>query len=87
MNNGFPFRQQPAPKPRASINLDDQIACQCGEDVFIPASRIFKVPGQIVGTWDITFGQVFYCRKCGEVIQVDKAPTRKDVQERVKAAN
>jgi hypothetical protein len=76
----FPQRA-PKPVPQATENLDDQLICKCGCQVFNPAGAVlFKKPGQVLGTVDITFKQVPYCVDCCEPINVNETKTRKELE-------
>jgi hypothetical protein len=84
MNNHNPYfaSRKPPAAAQAKINFDpeNQLLCPCGGEYFDQVLRIFRVPGQILGSFDITWQQVFVCHECGDPLGdlVKIAKTRRE---------
>lgn len=71
----------PQPQPKITHDPKNQVLCpSCGGENFRPRLVFFRLPGQIIGSVDVTGAQQTICEACGEIVDVVRAPLRKDVQ-------
>lgn len=63
-----------------------QVLCPaCGGASFRPRIHVFRLPGQVIGTVDLTMDQLLVCEGCSDPVNIATAPLRKDV-EKIKPA-
>ncbi len=58
-----------------------QVVCDCGNKDFTVKINLFRRPGQVIGTFDVTANQYTVCTVCGEVI--DPVKTKRVVDRQV----
>lgn len=83
MTTPFPPRngQQQQPQTKITHDPQKQVLCpSCGCSNFRPRIHVFRQPGQIIGSVDLTMDQLITCEQCAEVVNVTIAPLRKDTQ-------
>jgi hypothetical protein len=77
----FPQRQ-PNPPPQKvtqTVDVQYQLICPCGSELFENKIALFRVPGQVIGTVDVTMNQVFVCMLCDKPVDLMKTKTRKEL--------
>lgn len=82
MSGPFP---RPAPvnqqSPRVTHDPQNQVLCDnCGCEHIRPRLHVFRTPGQLIGTVDVTMDQITVCEDCGETVNIGTANLRRDVQ-------
>ena len=80
MNIPTPPARNGQPQPKLTHDPQKQVLCQgCGCPNLRPRIHAFRLPGQIIGSVDITMDQLIVCESCGELVNITTAPLRKDV--------
>jgi len=86
MNPNLPRNHRPGvapPQARQTLDPQYQVVCRnCGGEIMDIGHKLFRVAGQLVGTQDVTIGQVFVCRICRAEVNpaVDPVRGEPDVQ-------
>lgn len=79
----FPQRapnHNPTKAPQTTTDPDHQLICPCGCELFDQGFAIYKIPGQVIGTVDLTWAQCFICRDCNLPLNVKDTKTRRETR-------
>lgn len=70
-----------SPQVKLTHDPQKQVLCPgCGCGDLRPRMHVFRLPGQIIGSVDLTMDQMIVCEGCGDAVNITTAPVRKDVQ-------
>lgn len=77
----FPQRQkQPTQAPpQTTTDPQYQLICTCGGELFEQGFSLYKVPGQVIGSVDLTYAQCFVCLDCGKPLNIKDTKTRREL--------
>ena len=79
----FPQRPQPPqPQPRTNVDPKNFVTCECGCKIFNKEGCFLSiVPGQVIGTVDVTFVTAPYCVNCLMPFNLEKAMKKREAKE------
>lgn len=76
----FPQRKPPTQAPQTTTDPQYQLVCTCGGELFEQGFALYKIPGQVIGTVDVTYAQCFVCMDCNLPLNVKDTKTRRELE-------